>query len=816
MKFTLSWLKEHLDTDASAEEIAATLTAIGLEVEEVTNPAEAIRPFKVAKVLSAEPHPQADKLQVLTVDNGTEQLQVVCGAPNAREGLVGVFGGPGTYVPGPDFTLGNATIRGVDSFGMMCSARELELGEDHDGIIELPADAPVGQSYANYAHLDDPVFDVNVLANRPDCMGVYGIARDLAAAGLGSLKLPTTDLLPHGDEEPSVGVTIEEGSGCHAFWRREIRGVKNGQSPDWLQRRLKAVGQKPISALVDITNYFTLDQARPLHVYDVAKLQGDIVVRRGRGEADKFMALNDKEYEPTEHDIVIADDRGAIGLGGVIGGEATGVDETTDTVLVESAWFDAETIAKTGQRHNLVTDARMRFERGIDPASTSEGVEDPVRMMIAHAGGVASTPRITNNLPRDGYPYILNVVSYRPQRLEELAGIQLSDEEQLAILARLSIFSTDVDSLVEDHEDEAAARAAYEDVAREGAWLLHVPSWRPDIEGESDVVEEIARLHGFDKIPTTALPRDFGVARPTATRGQVAERRLRRTAAARGLHEAITWSFISEKQAEAFGGGAHVLANPISEDLKVMRPSLLPGLAAAARRNLDRGQSSVRLFEIGRRYLADGEKPTATLLLVGEAAPRGWQAGKARAFTAYDAKAEAYALLDAAGAPTANLSIFEGAGDDWHPGRSASLGLGPKKILARFGELHPALLKTLDLPEGSVAAEIYLDAIPAPRNKDRARAAYAPPALQPVSRDFAFIVPEGLQAAQLERAVAGAEKKRIVATRIFDRFEGKDGLSLAIEVTLQPGDKSFTEEELSEISQKIVTAAEAKGAKLRG
>ncbi|WP_265587484.1 phenylalanine--tRNA ligase subunit beta [Sphingomicrobium arenosum] len=790
MKFTLSWLKDHLDTDASVDEIAATLTAIGLEVEEVSNPGEAIRPFKVARVVSAEPHPQADKLQVLTVDNGSEQLQVVCGAPNAREGLVGVFGGPGTHVPGPDFTLGEATIRGVDSFGMMCSARELQLGEDHDGIIELPEDAPVGQSYADYADLDDPVFDVNVLANRPDCMGVHGIARDLAAAGLGSLKTPDAPALPPGTEAPSVGVTIEDPR-CTSFWAREIHGVKNGQSPAWLQRRLKAIGQKPISALVDVTNFFTIDRARPLHVYDLAKLQGDIVVRAGRGEADRFMGLNDKEYVPTEADIVIADDRGAIGLGGVMGGEATGVDETTTALLVESAWFDPETVAKTGQRHNLVTDARMRFERGVDPATNAMGVEAPVAMMIAHAGGVAGAARLTE--VRD---HKTRTITYRPQRLAELAGIQLADEEQRAILARLSIIATDGDS--------------------QASWQLALPTWRPDIEGEADVVEEIARLHGFDKIPSTALPRDFGVAEPTATRGQIAERRLRRTAAARGLHEAITWSFISEKQAEPFGGGAHKLANPISEDLKVMRPSLLPGLAAAARRNLDRGQSSVRLFELGRRYLAEGEKPTATLLMVGDALPRGWQAGKARGFTAYDAKAEAYALLDAAGAPTANLSIFEGAGEDWHPGRSAALGLGPKKILARFGELHPALLKTLDLPEGTVAAEIYLDAIPAPRNTDRARAAFAPPALQPVSRDFAFIVPADLNAIQLERAVAGADKKRIVATRIFDRFEGKDGLSLAIEVTLQPGDKSFTEEELSEISQKIVTAAEAKGAKLRG
>ena len=814
MKFTFSWLRDWLDTDADPQAIADKLTAIGLEVEGIHNPAEALAPFRVAKVLTAEKHPQADKLQVLTVDDGSgEAIQVVCGAPNARAGMLGVFGPPGAYIPGSDLTLKVAAIRGVESRGMMCSARELELGEDHDGIIELPDDAPVGTAYTDYAGLNDPVFDVNVTPNRPDCLGIDGIARDLAAAGMGHFRPRASAALP-GSFEPDPKVIVEPGSGCYVFWRRVIRGVRNGPSPDWLQQRLKAVGLRPISALVDITNFFSIDQARPLHVYDVKKLTGHITARRGRA-GERFMALNDKEYEATPDDCVIADEGGAIGFGGVIGGESTGVDENTTDVLLECAWFDPAAIAATGRRHGIVTDARARFERGIDPMKLSSAIEDAAQMIVELCGGEASEPRISGEFPAEGYPNRDNVVPYRPTRLAALAGIDLPVDEQRAILGRLEFLALDPKDgeswLNKGQQQELAEKydpASY--------WFVRAPTWRPDVDGEADIVEEIARIHGFEDLPSTPLERGDGVARPTATRTQLMERRLRRTAAARGLDEAVTWSFVSEKEAAAFGGGDWRIANPISEDMKVMRPSLLPGLISAAQRNLNRGASSVRLFEIGRRYLGDSEHATLGLLLTGDRTSRDWQTGKAQDFDAYDAKAEVLALLDAAGAPTANLQVFPDAGPTWHPGRSATLRLGPKTIVASFGELHPRLVAEHDAPGGTVAAEIYIDAIPAQRSAGRARQAYSPPALQSVVRDFAFVVPSDVSADALVRAVRGAGKASITSARVFDRYLPKDGdLSLAIEVTLQPGDKSFTEAEIADISRRIVAAAEKLGAQLR-
>ena len=816
MKFTLSWLKDWLDTDADPTTIADTLTNLGLEVEGLSNPADALAPFRVAKVLTAEKHPQADKLQVLTVDAGTgEKIQVVCGAPNARAGMVGVFGAPGTYIPGSDITLKVAAIRGVESRGMMCSARELQLGEDHSGIIELPDDAPVGARYAEYAGLNDPVFDVFITPNRPDCMGVDGIARDLAAKGLGQFRHRSYEVLG-GNYSDSPKVVVEPDSGCWVFWRRLIRGVRNGPSPEWLQQRLKAVGLRPISALVDITNFFSIDQARPLHVYDVKKLTGDIVVRRGK-PGDKFLALNDKEYEPTSDDCVISDGSGAIGLGGVIGGESTGVDEDTTDVLLECAWFDPARIAATGQRHGIVTDARARFERGVDPMKLTSAIETAAKMIVDLCGGEVMEPTISGQFPAEGYPNKLHRLVHHPERTAELAGIDLPAAEQLSILGRLGFNAVDPQD-PESWNDEKARLALKAKLEAAGleAWIVAIPTWRPDIAGQADLVEEIARIHGYDRLPATPLPRKAGVAQPTATRSQLVERRVRRTAAARGLDEAVTWSFISDAEAQAFGGGDWRLANPISEEMKAMRPSLLPGLIAAARRNLDRGAASVRLFEIGRRYLADSEHPTLGLILAGERHARGWQSGKAQAFDAFDAKAEIVALLDAAGAPVGNLQVFPNAGATWHPGRSATLRLGPKTILAAFGELHPGLQKSFDAPVGAVAAEIYLDAIPPSRSSGRARAAYSPPTLQAVTRDFAFIVPVDLTAENLLRAIRGADKAAITNARLFDRFETPDGLSLAFEVTLQPVEKSFTDEQIGEISKAIVVAAEKLGARLRG
>jgi phenylalanyl-tRNA synthetase beta chain len=783
MKFSLEWLKQHLDTNASAQEIADKLTAIGLEVESVSNPAETLAPFRVAKVLTAEKHPQADKLQVLTVDAGTgETIQVVCGAPNARAGLLGVFGPPGAYVPGADLTLKIAAIRGVESRGMMCSSRELELGDDHSGIIELPADAPVGQAFTQYAGLDDPVFDVNVTPNRQDCMGVRGIARDLAAAGIGTLK-PLAVPQVEGSFPCPVRIRIEDPEGCPAFFGRAIRGVKNGASPQWMQQRLKSAGQRPISALVDITNYVMLDHGRPAHAYDIAKLTGGLTARAAR-EGEKVLALNEKEYVLQPFMTVIADDRQVHDIGGIMGGEDSGVSDATTDVMLEVAYFTPERIARTGQALGLTSDARSRFERGVDPAFLDDGLAILSALILDICGGEASAVECVGQAPVEK-----RTIPFDFGRTKALGGVQVAEERQRSILTSLG-FEVNGNSVT-------------------------IPTWRRDVEGSADLVEEVTRIVGYEEVPATPLNRAPGVARPTATRSQLMERRVRRTAAARGLNEAVTWSFVSQAEADAFGGGEWTLANPISEDMKVMRPSLLPGLVAAARRNLDRGASSVRLFEIGRRYLGDREHPTLGLVLAGERQARGWQSGKAQNFDAYDAKAEVVALLDAAGAPVANLQVYPDAGPTWHPGRSAKLGLGPKTTVAAFGELHPSLTKTLDAPAGAIAAEIYLDAIPASRSTAHARSAYAPPALQSVTRDFAFIVPSDLPADNLVRAIRGADKTLITLVRLFDRFETADGLSLAFEVTLQPPDKSFTDEQIADISQRIVAAAEKLGAHLR-
>jgi len=783
MKFTLSWLRDHLDTDADAATIADTMTRIGLEVEGVENPAEALRPFTIARVVTAQRHPQADKLQVLTVDTGSgEALQVVCGAPNARAGLVGVFGGPGTYVPGSDFTLKKAAIRGVESNGMMCSARELQLGEDHDGIIELPSDAPVGTSFADYADLDDAVFDVAITPNRQDCMGVRGIARDLAAAGIGTLK-PLNVPQIEGDFDNPVEIRIEDPEGCPAFFGRTVRGLTNGASPEWMQRRLNAAGQRPISALVDITNYVMLDLGRPAHAYDLRELKGAVSARRAK-DGEKVLALNEKEYVLDSTMTVIADEAQVHDIGGIMGGEHSGVSETTTDTLLEIAYFTPDYIAKTGQKLQLTSDARSRFERGVDPNFLDDGLAVLTGLILDICGGEAS--RVT----RAGRPPLEEKrVHFDPSRTAALGGMDVPADKQQKILESLGFRLEGSDAIA--------------------------PSWRPDIDGPADLVEEVTRIVGYDAIPSAPLPRAEGVAKPTATRSQMVERWVRRAAAARGLDEAVTWSFIGEKEAELFGGAPHVLANPISEEMKHMRPSLLPGLAAAARRNADRGATAIRLFEVGRRYLADAERPTVGLLLAGEKAPRHWQSGKAKGFDAFDAKAEVMALLEAAGAPVANLQLNMGAGDTWHPGRSATLGLG-KNVLAAFGELHPRVAKALDVPAGSVAAEIYLDAIPARRTSEHARSAFTPPALQAVTRDFAFLVPAGFEGDALVRAIRGADKALITGARLFDRYEGDQGLSLAVEVTLQPGEKSFTEAEIAEVSKKVVAAAEKLGATLRG
>ena len=804
MKFTLSWLKTHLNTDADLSAILKGLTNIGLEVEGVESPAEKLGAFRIARVLTADPHPQADKLQVLTVDAGDGPLQVVCGAPNARAGLIGVFGTEGAVVPVNGMVLKKTAIRGVESNGMMCSFRELELGEDHDGIIDLDPEAPIGQVYAQWAGLDDPVIDVSITPNRQDCMGVRGIARDLAAAGLGTLNaiiVPVIDGV-----EPGPNVRTDDTDGCPAFFARTVRGVTNGQSPEWMARRLKAVGQKPISTLVDITNYLMIDLGRPLHVYDLDMLKGPLVARKGRA-GEEVLALNGKTYTVDETMTVIADDVAVHDIGGIMGGEHSGAQDSTTGVLIECAYFTPERIAMTGQKLALTSDARGRFERGVDPAFLDDGLSIATDLVVKLCGGTASEATRAGTPPAE-----VKIVRYEPSQCLSLAGVYVGDQEQKHILERLG-FGVEEHDATFDYQDGVPVTSA-------AHWTVSVPSWRRDIDGWPDLVEEVVRIVGLDQVPSTPLPRTPGVARATATAEQLVERRVRRTAAARGLSEAINWSFISEKEAASVGGGDWTLANPISEELKVMRPSLLPGLLSAARRNMDRGASSVRLFELGRRYFSDRERATVGFVLAGEKQSRGWQTGKAQAFTAFEAKNEVLNLLNAAGAPVGNLQSFGGASAAYHPGQSGTLRLGPKTVLAEFGVLHPSLAKQFGLAGTVVLGEIFLDAIPAKRKTGFMRPPYAPPALQAVKRDFAFVVDDAVEADALVRAVKGADKKSIVDARVFDVFAGpgvdEGRKSLAIEVTLQPGEKSFSQEELDAISASIVKAAEKLGGVLRG
>ena len=796
MKFSLEWLDDYLETEASVAEIAAALNRIGHEVEGIEDPAERLSGFSVAKVLTAEKHPDADKLQVLTVDTGEgDPLQVVCGAPNARAGMKGVLGLPGAVVPANGLELRKSAIRGVESNGMMCSVRELELGDEHDGIIELPDDAPVGEAFAKYQGTS-PVLDVAITPNRPDCMGVYGIARDLAAAGLGRLKpfeLPSIK----GVGACPIVIRTDDAEGCPAFYGRTVAGVANGSSPEWMQRRLIAAGQRPISAIVDITNYVMLAFGRPAHAYDTAKLAGAVVARRAK-EGEQVEALNGKTYTLDETMTVIADDAGVHDIAGIMGGEHSSVTESTTDVLLEVAYFDPERIGVTGRKLGLASDARTRFERGVDPAFLEDGLTLLTNLIVETCGGTPSEVVRAGSPPSEP-----QVVQFDPAMTASLGGMEVAEDEQRRILESLD-FQVDTD------------------------WQVTCPLRRHDIEGPADLVEEVVRIHGLDAVESVALPRAEGVAKPTANPAQQRERKLRRAAASLGLDEAITWSFISDSEAAAVGGGHWTLDNPISEEMKVMRPSLLPGLLSAARRNLDHGVSTLRLFEIGRRYLTDGEHPSLAFVLVGEKNRRGWQDGKATSFDAYDAKATVLALLDAVGAPVENLMVMpvpseaDGgeAGDVYHPGQSATLRLGPKNSIASFGAMHPATLKEFDIDVPVVAGVIYLDAIPARKNAGFARPTYDPPALQTVTRDFAFLVPSDLAAGILVRAVKSADKNTIVDARVFDVFEGQgvpeDKKSIAIEVILQPGETSFTDAEIKAISDRIVTAAGKQGAELRG
>jgi phenylalanyl-tRNA synthetase beta chain len=804
MKFTLSWLKEHLDTRASVDEIAEILTRIGLEVEEVFDPAKALGHFSVAEIVACDKHPNADKLKVCEVDTGSERLQVVCGAPNARAGLKGVFAPVGSYVPGIDLTLTKAKIRGVESNGMMLSERELELSDEHSGIIELAKSAKVGSPAAKALGLDDVVFDIAITPNRPDCLGVRGVARDLAAAGLGRLK-PDPIKPVKGSFANPIPIRLDfdkrSADACPIFVGRVVRGVKNGPSPEWLQRRLKAIGLRPINALVDITNYISYDRGRPLHVYDADKIRGAIRARLGK-TGETFKGLDGKSYDIDADMCVIADDSGVLGLGGVLGGEDTGSTAETTNVFIESAYFDPKRTARTGRRLNIQSDARYRFERGIDPAFVVPGLEFATRMVLDTCGGTPSKVTIAGKAPKPNGPF-----AFDPRLVGKLSGLNLKSTEIKRIITALGIgLSGSAPKL------KAAP-----------------PSWRPDISAPVDLAEEVVRLVGVDAVPATPLPRVAGVARPVLTEAQARQRRARRVLAARGLVEAVTWSFIPPEEAKLFGGGAAelTLSNPISTELAVMRPSLLPGLIAAAKRNRDRGFADGALFELGQAYC--GPRPedqyvAASAIRFGlsslQGSGRDWS-GNAPAADMFAAKADALATLSSLDVDQANITVTREAPLWFHPGRSGALKLGPKVMLGVFGELHPDVAGKLDL-DGPVAGfELYLDAIPAAKRKSLTKPALDVSDLQAVARDFAFLLDADIAAADVVRAAQSADRALIAQVGVFDVFTGRgvpEGKkSLAIEVTLQPREKTLTDAEIDAVAAKIVAAVQkATGGELRG
>ncbi|MBN9073314.1 MAG: phenylalanine--tRNA ligase subunit beta [Rhizobiales bacterium] len=802
MKFTLSWLKDHLDTDTPLDEIVARLTAIGLEVERVDDKAS-LKPFVIARVLSAVQHPDADRLRVLSVDigNGGAPVQVVCGAPNARAGLVGAFAAPGTYVPGIDVTLAVGKIRGVESHGMMCSERELQLSDEHNGIIDLPADAPVGTSFAAWAHLDDPVIEINLTPNHPDATGVHGIARDLAASDLGRLKTAPVEPVA-GKGACPVKVSIEAPELCPGFALRLVRGVRNGPSPGWLQQRLIAIGLRPINALVDVTNYITFDRGRPLHVFDAAKVTGNLTVRRAR-DGEKVMALDGREYTLTPEMCAIADENGVESIAGIMGGEHSGCDETTTDVLIESALWDPITTARTGRALGIVTDARYRFERGVDPEFMVPGLELATRMVLDLCGGTPSENEVV------GYAgYTPKIVAFPTSEVKRLTGLDVPAEESLAILTRLGFVPKGTGDTVE----------------------VAVPSWRPDVDGKADLVEEVMRIHGVEHLVPQPLAGRDAVNGRILTTLQVRTRAARRALAVRGMMEAVTWSFIPARHAELFGGGdaALKLANPIAADMSDMRPSLLPGLLAAAQRNADRGFGDVALFEVSgtyegdtpdrqRRAAAGVRRGTAKL----EGSGRNW-AGNARAVGVYDAKADALAVLEACGAPVDKLQIEAGGPGWYHPGRSGTIKLGPKVVLGTFGEFHPKTLEGLDVSGALCGFEVFVDAVPEPK----ARPTRTKPRLdlsqfQAVKRDFAFVVDRQVEAGTLTRAALAADKRLITGVSVFDVFEGaalgEDKKSIAIEVSIQPVERTLTDEDFEGLAGRIVeNVRKQTGGVLRG
>ncbi|NCO21216.1 MAG: phenylalanine--tRNA ligase subunit beta [Rhodobacterales bacterium] len=798
MKFTLSWLKTHLDTTATVDEIAETLTDLGLEVEGVTDPAARLKSFTLAKVKTAEQHPDADRLRVCVVETDEGDKQIVCGAPNARAGITVVLAKPGDYVPGIDVTLSVGNIRGVESHGMMASERELELSDEHDGIIELPS-GEVGQKFTDWLAMNDPakvdpVIEIAITPNRPDALGVRGIARDLAARGLGTLKPLAIAPVPGAFPCP-VSVTIDADTldGCPHFAGRVIRGVKNGPSPKWLQQRLRAIGLRPISALVDITNFFTYDQNRPLHVFDVDKMQGGLRVHRAKGD-ETLMALDDREYTLSAGQMVISDDSEPESIAGIMGGAASGCGDDTVTVFVESAWWDPVTIAHTGRALKINSDARYRFERGVDPAFTLPGLEAATRMVLDLCGGEASEVVQAGAAPDHARAYRLDT-----DRVQSLVGMAIDPDTQRATLTALGF-------------------------AMQGD-MAHVPSWRPDMQGEADLVEEVARIASLTLLKGQPMARaTAGVPKPILTPMQKREQMLRRTIAALGYNECVTYSFVDRASAALFDGGddATMLENPISADLSHLRPALLPGLLQAARRNQARGITDMALFEVGAAF--HGGEPgeqhmLATGLLIGRTGPKDVH-GASRAVDIYDVKADAEAALAAIGAP-AKVQILRGGNAWWHPGRHGTICLGPKKVLGVFGEVHPRILRAMDVKGPAMAFTLWPAEVPLPRNTGATRAPLILSDLQPVERDFAFVVDARVEALTLVNAAAGADKALISEVRVFDQFVGgslgEGRKSLAITVRLQPKEATLTDKEIEAVSAKIIEkVTKATGGALRG
>lgn len=805
MKFTLSWLKEHFDTVATLDEIVEKLTMIGLEVERVEDKAKEFEAFKVAQIITAEQHPNADRLRVCTVDNGTgTPLQIVCGAPNARAGLKTVLGLPGTYIPAKDITLAVGKIRGVESQGMMISGAEIGFSTDSDGIIELPADAPIGKPFAEVLGLNEPVIEINLTPNRSDCTSVNGIARDLGATMLGDYKENAPKRIA-GTFPCPVKITLDFGAThplCPAFGLRLVRGVKNGPSPEWLQKRLTAIGLRPINTLVDITNYITFDRGRPLHVFDAKKVKGNLTVRRAvNGET--LLALDGKTYTLDAAMCVIADEKGVESLAGIMGGEESGCDETTTDVLIESALWDEVNIAQTGRKLGINTDARYRFERGVDPNFMIPGLDLATQMVIDFCGGEPSEAVIAGDpAPKEV------IIDYPVSELPRLAGIKLSQAEIRRTLERLGFF-----------------------VAGQGDRLkIAVPSWRPDVHARADIVEELVRIVGVDSIPSTPFPSSDNARKAVLTPIQVRTRKAKRALAARGLTEAVTWSFISRRETELFGGGKPelALANPIAAELSDMRPSLLSALITSAQRNADRGTADVALFEVGQIFKGDKPEDQFTAasgvrraLAKADGIGRHWS-GKPLPVDVFDAKADAFAVLAAAGAPIQALQVVPGGPVWFHPGRSGTIQIGPQNIIGYFGELHPRILTALKADGPLVGFEVILENIPAAKARPtRAKPLLELSPFQPVDRDFAFVVENKVKAADIVRAAQNVDKKLIVGVTVFDVYEGT-GIepgrkSVAIAVTMQPRDKTMTDQEIDALGQKIVAeVGKRTGGVLRG